>query len=115
MLGTYGKRQLFGISEQLKGGDFDMKSGIVEYGNIIAIPPGETIKELLKNKEWTQAELARRTGYSEKHISKVVNGKNRISVEAAIRLERALGMTAEFWLKLENNYSLALARIEQMR
>ncbi len=43
-------------------GDFDMKSGIVEYGNIIAIPPGETIKELLKNKEWTQAELARRTG-----------------------------------------------------
>ena len=94
-------------------GDFDMSDGTVHYGKFTAIPPGKTIKEILLNKKWTQRELARRTGYSEKHISNIINGKKGISVEAALRLEKALGMPAEFWLKLENDYRLTLARIEQ--
>ncbi len=92
-----------------------MNNGVVHYKNQIAIPPALTIKELLESKGWTQVELAMRTGYSAKHISKIVNGKNKISVEAAIRLEKALGMSAEFWLRLEINYRLTLARIEEAK
>ena len=55
------------------------------------LPPGETILEIAEERSWTQAELAQRLGYSEKHISLLINGKATITVVAAQRLERVLG------------------------
>ena len=37
--------------------------------------PGETIMELLKDKNMSQEELALRTGYSSKYISDIISGK----------------------------------------
>ena len=37
--------------------------------NYIAVPPGETIREQLEDREMTQKEFAIRMGMSEKHIS----------------------------------------------
>ena len=39
------------------------------------IHPGETLKEVLEEKQMSQEELAIRTGFSPKHVSEVVNGK----------------------------------------
>lgn len=41
------------------------------------IHPGETLKEVLEDRNMLQEELAERTGFSPKHISEVVNGKKR--------------------------------------
>ena len=54
------------------------------------IHPGETIKEILEEKQMNQEELAIRTGYSPKHISEVVNGKKGISPSLAKSLEYVL-------------------------
>ena len=43
------------------------------------IHPGETLKEVLEEKQMSQEELAIRTGFSPKHVSEVVNGKKGIS------------------------------------
>lgn len=75
-------------------------------------PPGESVLDIAEERGWTQTELAQRLGYSEKHISQLVNGKVPLSVEAAVRLERVLGSTAEFWLAREANYQRHLARLE---
>ena len=40
---------------------------IVESKYAVAIPPGETIKEVLENKNITQKEFSKRMGISEKH------------------------------------------------
>ena len=47
----------------------------------LLIHPGETVKEVLEDKNMSQEELAIRTGYSAKHISEVVRGKKDISSE----------------------------------
>lgn len=76
------------------------------------LTPGESILDLAEERGWTQAELAKRLGYSEKHISQLINGKVPITVDAAQRLERVLGSTMNFWLKLEVNYQQHKARLE---
>ena len=68
------------------------------------IHPGETIKEVLEEKQMNQEELAIRTGFSPKHVSEVVNGKKGISASFAKSLEYVLGMPASFWINLQGIY-----------
>jgi HTH-type transcriptional regulator/antitoxin HigA len=75
-------------------------------------PPGETILDLIEEREWSQTELAQRLGFSPKHLNQLVKGKAALSEDAALRLERVLGSTANFWLNREAKYREHLARIE---
>lgn len=70
----------------------------------LLVHPGETLKEVLEEKNMSQEELAIRTEYSAKHVSEVVRGKKDISSEFANRLEYALGIPAHFWMNLQTNY-----------
>jgi len=76
-------------------------------------PPGDTIADLLEERDWTQAQLADRLGYTTKHVSQLINGKAPITEETAIKLERVLGSTAGFWLNREAQYRAQLAKIEE--
>ena len=76
-------------------------------------PPGESILDIAEERGWTQSELALRMGYTEKHVSQLINGKVPLSVEAALRLERVLGSTADFWLAREANFQRHLARLNE--
>ncbi|MGK7945726.1 MAG: HigA family addiction module antitoxin [Microcystaceae cyanobacterium] len=78
-------------------------------------PPGDTIADLLEEKDWTQAQLAERLGYTTKHISQLINGKAPISEETALKLERVLGSSADFWLNREAQYRAKLAKMEEER
>lgn len=75
-------------------------------------PPGESIFDLTEERGWTQVELAQRLGYTEKHVSQLINGKAPLSVDAAQRLERVFGSTLDFWLALEANYQKHKARLD---
>ena len=68
------------------------------------IHPGETIKEILEEKQMKQEELAIRTGFSPKHISEVINGKKGISPTLAKGLEYVLGIPTSFWINLQGIY-----------
>lgn len=50
------------------------------------LPPGETILDIAEERGWTQSELAKRLGYSEKHVSLLINGKVPITLDAALHL-----------------------------
>ena len=58
-------------------------------------PPGDTILDIAEERGWSQVELAQRLGYTEKHVSQLINGKVPLSVDAALRLERVLGSTVD--------------------
>ena len=73
-------------------------------------PPGDTILDILEEKSWTQSEFADRTGYTTKHVSRLVQGKAVITEDTALRLERVLGGSAEFWLSREAKYREAIKR-----
>ncbi|GAB1542522.1 hypothetical protein NUACC21_51960 [Scytonema sp. NUACC21] len=76
-------------------------------------PPGDTIADLLEERDWTQALLAQLLGYTTKYISLLINGKEPINEEAALKLERVLGSTAVFWLNREAQYRAYLVGLEE--
>lgn len=78
-----------------------------------ASPPGESILDIAEERGWKQVELARRLGYTEKHVSQLVNGKVPLTIEAAQRLVRVVGSTVDFWLRREANYQKHKARLQE--
>jgi HTH-type transcriptional regulator/antitoxin HigA len=75
-----------------------------------AVPPGETIAELLDEVDMTQTELARRLAVSVKHANQIINGAASISAELALGLEKVFGISADFWLNRESHFRADLAR-----
>ena len=47
-------------------------------------PPGETILDVMEERDWSQAELAQRLGFSTKHLNQLVKGKVALTDEAAL-------------------------------
>jgi HTH-type transcriptional regulator/antitoxin HigA len=72
-------------------------------------PPGDTITDLLEERNWSPAELARRTGYTIQHINSLISGKATLTSDTAFCLEQVLGGKASFWLKREALYREQLA------
>jgi len=77
-----------------------------EYLPDYAVAPGEVLAYELELRNMTRAELAKRTGLSEKHVTAILvgNGTSEITPEIAVKLQEALGMPVGYWLNLENNY-----------
>ena len=80
----------------------------------LIVHPGETIKELLNDKNMNQEELAIRTGYSAKHISEVLSGKKSISSKFANSLEYVFNIPTEFWINLKGIYDKELLELEKL-
>lgn len=78
-------------------------------------PPGDTIFDLMEEREWTQAELAKRLGYSRKHTNQLIKGKAALTEDAAIRLSNVLGAPINYWLKRESQYRERAALLEKQQ
>src|SRR5258708_19513021 len=75
--------------------------------------PGETLKETLEDLALPQADLARRTGLSTKHINQLIQGAASLSPEVAILLEHTTGVPAGVWNRLEAAWRTYLARQQE--
>ncbi|MDO5444659.1 MAG: HigA family addiction module antitoxin [Eubacteriales bacterium] len=79
----------------------------------LLIHPGETISDILEDRDITQKELALRSGVSEAFLSDVIHGKKDISKSFAMGLEYALGVPSSFWLNLQANYDAELISLQE--
>ncbi len=84
---------------------------MTKENDIIAIPPGATIREQLIDRRMKQKEFAARMGLSEKHVSHLLNGKVELTQDVALRLEVVLGIPAGFWNNLEAIYREKIERL----
>jgi addiction module HigA family antidote len=75
-----------------------------------AIHPGEILEETLEARGIKKTALAERCGIALKTVSQIINGKTLISPAIAIKLERALGVSASLWSNLTTDYELFVAR-----
>src|ERR1700676_87824 len=75
-----------------------------------AVPPGETLRELLDEQGLTQRDLARRADLSPKHVNRLLQGLVPLSADVAQRLERVTGTPARIWNSLEAGYRSDLQR-----
>jgi addiction module HigA family antidote len=78
--------------------------------NFPPLHPGEVIaEEFLKPIGITQHELALAMRVSPQKINDIVRGKRGVTADTALRLARALGTSAEFWMGLQADYDLESA------
>lgn len=83
---------------------------MIRSRDIIATPPGATIREQLEDCGMRKKEFAVRMGMSQKHVSRLIKGEVGLSHEVALRLEAVLGIPAEVWKNLEARYQEKAAR-----
>lgn len=76
------------------------------------IHPGEVLAEQLEELEMTAAELARELHVPANRLYQLIAGKRAMTADAAQRLEQWLGVSATFWLNLQQRYELDLASEE---
>ena len=69
--------------------------------------PGEMLfEEFVKPLELTQVELARRLDVSYPRLNEIIKGRRSVTPNTALRLSRVLGMSADFWLGLQQDWDL---------
>jgi addiction module HigA family antidote len=72
--------------------------------------PGELIGDSLDELGVTISDAAKGLGISRQQLHNVIAGRAAITPEMAVRLEKALGSTADTWLRMQMNYDLARIR-----
>jgi antitoxin HigA-1 len=78
------------------------------------VHPGRILRqEFLEPAGITQYRLAKATGLSQVQIGNILRGRRGITAETALRLERALGMSAQTWMNLQTLYDLERATLEE--
>ncbi|AWK75064.1 addiction module antidote protein, HigA family [Rhodococcus oxybenzonivorans] len=71
------------------------------------IHPGEILREdFLEPFGITQNRLATIIGVPPRRINEIVLGKRSITADTALRLAKAFGNSAQFWLNIQNRYEL---------
>ena len=69
--------------------------------------PGQMLQEEFLNPlGMSQTELAKRIGVSYPRVNELIHGKRAMTPDTALRLERLLGMEAQFWLNLQLAWDL---------
>lgn len=72
------------------------------------IHPGEVLREeFLMELDITPAALARALNVSAPTVNDIVREQRGVSADMAIRLARYFDTTAQFWMNLQSEYSLA--------
>ena len=76
------------------------------------IHPGEILTQELEEAGISASELARQIKVPPSRLSKIMNGKQAITGDTALRLGHWFGTAALFWLNLQTAYDLRLAEQE---
>jgi addiction module HigA family antidote len=76
----------------------------------LAIHPGDHIAEQLQALQMSAAEFARRIDVPTNRVTELMNGRRAVTADTALRLARAFGTSARFWMNLQNVYDLRVAQ-----
>ncbi len=72
--------------------------------------PGELVGDTLDELGVSISAAAKGLGISWQQLHNLIAGRSGITPEMAAKLEKAIGSTADTWLKMQMNYDLARVR-----
>jgi HTH-type transcriptional regulator/antitoxin HigA len=76
----------------------------------VLLHPGEVIAEELEARNIKKTDFASKLGIQPANLSEMLKGKRNLSALTAFKLEQLLGISAEFWLRLQMDYDLQIVR-----
>ena len=78
---------------------------------IFAIHPGEILREeLMKPLKLSSYKLARELHLTVPRVNDIVRERRAITADTAVRLAKYFGMPPEFWLGLQADYDIRIAK-----
>ena len=72
--------------------------------------PGGLIGDSLDELDVSIVAAAKALGVTRQQLHNVIAGRSAITPEMAVKLEMAMGSTADAWLRMQMNYDLAQVR-----
>lgn len=73
------------------------------------------MKDELDARDLKQIDLTNELGIAKNVMSEIIHGKHNITPELAVRLEEALDIKAEFWMKYQMAYEIDKIRIKNKK
>ncbi|MFP4022710.1 MAG: HigA family addiction module antitoxin, partial [Candidatus Paceibacterota bacterium] len=93
------------------------RKGLYGWDDSVPVHPGQTLKNEMAFWGFTQAKMAAKVGCTVQTINRIVKGREPISPEIAIKLERAFSgrPSAKLWLGMQSEYDRVMARQKEER
>jgi addiction module HigA family antidote len=82
---------------------------------LVPSSPGRILlQEFIQPLGLTQYRVAKDAGITHPTMSAIIHSRRSIGIETALRLARYFGTTPQFWLNLQSNYELRMARRQRL-
>ena len=75
--------------------------------------PGEVLRDEIESRGITQTKLANEIGVRVSLLNELINGKRNFTIEYAMMIEAALGIDADFWIRMQANYDSKMAKLNK--
>ena len=81
-----------------------------EINTDVSLHPGEVLQMELEALNIKKAKFAESLGMKPSHFSELLHGKRHVSVATALRLEKLLNISAEYWMRVQVYHDLFTER-----
>jgi addiction module HigA family antidote len=93
----------------------DLETGRVDLSDVVdpaaaplrPVSPGQVLRtEFLEPLQMSASALARAIGVPRNRVTRIINGKQTVTADTALRLGVYFGTSPEFWLSPQASYNL---------
>ncbi len=81
----------------------------------VSIHPGEVLQMELAARDIKKSDFAAFVGMKPGHFSELLHGKRHVGAALAIKLEKHLGISAEYWMRVQIYHDLFVERTKHSR
>jgi len=79
----------------------------------VTLHPGDVLEMELEARGIKKTVFAEQLQIKPSHLSELLVGKRHVSAATALRLEKILGISAEYWLRVQMGFNLQVERLKQ--
>ena len=81
----------------------------------VTLHPGEVLQMELAARNIRKTEFAGSMGMKAGHFSELLHGKRHVSAATALKLEKLLGIPAEYWMRVQVYHDLFIERTKALK
>lgn len=78
----------------------------------VKLTVGDVLNDELKARGIKRVDFAKRLGITPGNLTELMSGARNVSAFTAIKMEKILGISAKFWLKIQLDKDLRVARLK---
>jgi addiction module HigA family antidote len=83
-----------------------------EINTNVVLHPGDVLEMELHARQIRKSEFASMLGMTAGHFSELIHSKRHVSAGLCIKLEKLLGIKAEYWMRIQVYHDLYMERLK---